>query len=97
MLVLSRKNQEAVVVGSADGGEYLVRITVIEIRGSRVKLGFEAADEIRVHRFELWEQMVQTEQSNGRDGGNAVSKETIVRWENGDIEMDRPWESESGL
>lgn len=56
MLVLTRKNQESVVVGGRDGGEYLLRITVIEIRGRRVILGFEAAQEIPVHRSELWEQ-----------------------------------------
>jgi sRNA-binding carbon storage regulator CsrA len=42
MLVLSRRSQEAVVVGATDGGERLLRITVLEIRAGHVKLGFEA-------------------------------------------------------
>ena len=55
MLVLSRKHQESVVVGNSDGSECLLKVTVIEIRGNRVKLGFEAAVDIPIHRTELWE------------------------------------------
>ena len=41
MLVLSRKNQESVVVGAADGLHRLFKVKVLEIRGTNVKLGFE--------------------------------------------------------
>ena len=34
MLVLSRKNQESVVVGGADGFHRLFRVKVLEIRGT---------------------------------------------------------------
>lgn len=47
MLVLSRKKGEAVNI--ADG----VTVTVREISGSRVLLGFEAPSEVRIKRQEL--------------------------------------------
>jgi hypothetical protein len=41
-LVLTRKSQEAVVVGGADRFERLLKVTVLEIKGGKVRLGFEA-------------------------------------------------------
>ena len=60
MLVLSRKNQESVVVGGADGFHRLLRVKVLEIRGSNVKLGFDVDADIPVHRAEVW-QRIQAE------------------------------------
>jgi len=39
MLVLSRKNQEAVMVGGSGGFERLLKVTVLEIKGGTVRLG----------------------------------------------------------
>jgi carbon storage regulator CsrA len=55
MLVLSRKSKESVVVGGTDG--IALKITVLEINGGRVRLGFEAAADIPVHRLEVWERI----------------------------------------
>jgi carbon storage regulator len=57
MLVLSRKNGESVVVGGAGGFEQLLKVTVMEIRGGRVKLGFDVDAEVPVHRAEVWERI----------------------------------------
>jgi len=57
MLVLSRKKQESVVVGGASGCEQLLKVTVIDIRGSCVRLGFDASAEVPVHRAEVWERI----------------------------------------
>lgn len=57
MLVLSRRNQEAVVVGGTGGVNQLLRIKVIEIKGSTVRLGFEASPEVAVHREEIWKRV----------------------------------------
>ena len=57
MLVLSRKNQESVVVGGSGGFHHLMKITVIGIQGGRVKLGFEADADVPVHRLEVWERI----------------------------------------
>jgi carbon storage regulator len=58
MLVLSRKSQESVVVGGADGLHRLLKVTVLDIRGGSVRLGFEADAAVPVHRAEVWERIV---------------------------------------
>lgn len=57
MLVLSRKNQESVVIGGADGLHRLLKVTVLAIHGKNVKLGFEVDTDIPVHRSEVWERI----------------------------------------
>ncbi len=57
MLVLSRKNREAVMVGGADGFQHLLKVTVLEIKGQSVRLGFEVDKSVPVHRWEVWEQL----------------------------------------
>ena len=57
MLVLSRRNQESVVVGGASGFERLLKVKVLEIKGEKVKLGFEVDPGIPVHRLEVWERI----------------------------------------
>ena len=50
MLVLSRKKYESVVIGH--GSDQIV-ISVVEIRGDRVRLGVTASPNIPVHRKEV--------------------------------------------
>ena len=64
MLILSRKRQESVVVGAADDMQELVRITVLEVRGGTVKLGFVANDDVAVHREEVWERVCAESQAS---------------------------------
>ena len=47
MLALSRKPGEKVVIG--DG----ITLTVVEVRGDRVRLAFDAPDQVRILRAEL--------------------------------------------
>ena len=47
MLVLSRKSQQSVVVGGAAGFERLLRVTVLEISGRTVRLGFDVTRKCR--------------------------------------------------
>ncbi len=47
MLVLSRKKNERIVIG-----ENIV-ITIVEVRGDRVRLGIEAPQEVPIHRSEV--------------------------------------------
>lgn len=58
MLVLSRKNRQSVVVGGGGGFDGLLKITVLEVAGGKVKLGFEVDAGIPVHRLEIWERML---------------------------------------
>lgn len=48
MLVLSRKKSERIVIGDE------ITVTIVEIRGDKVRLGFEAPAEIGIWRHELW-------------------------------------------
>jgi carbon storage regulator len=57
MLVLSRKSQESVVVGGSEVFEAMLKVTVLEISGGRVRLGFEADKNVPIHRTEVWERM----------------------------------------
>ena len=47
MLVLSRKKNESIII---DGHI----VTIVEIRGDKIKLGIEAPREINVDRLEVW-------------------------------------------
>lgn len=50
MLVLTRKRNESIVVGE---GAAAVTITVVEVRGDKVRLGIEADTSIPIHRKEV--------------------------------------------
>ncbi len=63
MLILSRKNRESVVIGGTDAFSRLFKVTVLDITGGRVRLGFEVDPDVPVHRAEVWERI----QANGRD------------------------------
>ena len=65
MLVLSRKSQESVVVGGSDGFACVLKVTVIDIVGSTVKLGFEVDRNVPVHRLEVWERIQAGVSANG--------------------------------
>ncbi len=41
MLIVSRKTEESVVVGDFDGFEQVLKVTVLDVRGQKVRLGFE--------------------------------------------------------
>ncbi len=55
MLVLSRKKNESIIVDDC------IVITVLEIRGDKVRLGIEAPKSIPIHRSEVWAQ-IQSQQ-----------------------------------
>ena len=57
MLVLSRKKDEAGVIGGSEDIERMIKVTVVEIRNGRVRLGFEADAHVPVNRLEVWERI----------------------------------------
>jgi carbon storage regulator len=69
MLVLSRKTQESVVVGGSDRFERMLKVTVLEIKGGKVRLGFEADGDVPVHRSEVWERIQSGVPLNGTAEG----------------------------
>lgn len=57
MLVLSRKSQESVVIGGIGAIDRKLVVTVLDIQGGKVQLGFDAPGDIPVHRLEVWERI----------------------------------------
>lgn len=57
MLVLTRKNRESVVIGRAKDLEVILEITILEIEGGRVRLGFQADSRMPIHRREVWDRI----------------------------------------
>lgn len=58
MLVLSRHKDESIKIGDD------ITITVIEVRGDRVRLGIEAPSEVPVHRQEVYEAIKRATEQN---------------------------------
>jgi carbon storage regulator CsrA len=76
MLVLSRKNGEAVVVGQGGGFQGLLKVTVLKVLRGKVTLGFEVDANVPVHRLEVWERMT----AKGEIGGCGMGpEETLAR------------------
>ncbi len=48
MLVLSRQKEESVMIGDE------IRVKIVDIRGDKVRLGFEAPDNVKIHREEVY-------------------------------------------
>jgi len=49
MLVLSRKKDESIIINDH------IRVTIVEIRGDKVRLGIDAPKDVSVHRREVYE------------------------------------------
>ena len=49
MLVLSRQKDESIVIGDD------VEVTIVDVRGDKVRLGITAPKEISVHRREVYD------------------------------------------
>ncbi len=56
MLVLSRKKNESIVIGDN------IVITVVDVRGDKVRLGIEAPKDVPVHRREVYDAIKKAEQ-----------------------------------
>ena len=55
MLVLSRKKNESIVINDN------IVVTVVEVRGNKVRLGIEAPKEVTVHRRDVYDAIKQSE------------------------------------
>lgn len=76
MLILTRKLQESVVVGGADRFERLLKVTVLEIKKGKVRLGFEADTNVPVHRLEVWERILAVGPIDNPNGEPTDSRES---------------------
>ena len=72
MLVLTRKNRESVVIGQPGEMQIALEITILEIEGGRVRLGFEADNKLPIHRREVWDRICNGN-GNGAETGNGLA------------------------
>ena len=49
MLVLSRQSDETIVIGDS------IRVTIVEVRGDKVRIGIDAPRDVTVHRQEIYD------------------------------------------
>jgi len=68
MLVLSRKKNESIIINDH------ITITVVEIRGDKVRLGIEAPRDVSVHRREVYDaiQSAGSTKNAPRSGGSML-------------------------
>lgn len=59
MLVLSRLRGEQIVIGES------VTVTVLEIRGDKVRLGFSGPSDVPIHRQEVYDRLQAERQGQG--------------------------------
>jgi len=62
MLVLSRHRDESIMIGDN------VMITIVDIRGDKVRLGIDAPQEIPVHRQEVYDAIKRENEKASRLG-----------------------------
>jgi carbon storage regulator len=67
MLVLSRKKNESIVIDNN------VTITVVEIRGDKVRLGIVAPKDVPVHRQEVFDAI------HGKTAAETTQPQVIVK------------------
>lgn len=67
MLVLSRKKNESIIINDH------ITVTVVEIRGDKVRLGIDAPKDVTVHRREVYE-AIQNQVRRG-DGAPTITPE----------------------
>lgn len=66
MLVLSRQKDESIIIGDD------VEITIVDVRGDKVRLGINAPRSISVHRKEVYEAIQrEKEQKSKKDAEGA--------------------------
>ena len=56
MLVLSRKKDESIIINDH------IRVTIVEVRGDKVRIGIDAPKDVAVHRQEVYE-AIQSQRS----------------------------------
>lgn len=49
MLVLSRQSDESIIIGDN------IRVTIVEVRGDKVRIGIDAPRDVSVHRQEIYD------------------------------------------
>lgn len=59
MLILSRKVGQSVFIGGPE-----ISVTILQVHGTQVRIGFSAPDNVEIHREEVFERM-RAEKADG--------------------------------
>lgn len=68
MLVLSRQRDETIMIGDD------IEITVVDIRGDKVRLGITAPTRIAVHRKEVYDAITRENEQAAKIAGGAIEE-----------------------
>jgi carbon storage regulator len=73
MLVLSRQRDESIII--ADN----IKITIVDIRGDKVRLGIDAPKEIPVHRQEVFDAIQRENAQKNAEATPAPPEEPVAQ------------------
>ena len=82
MLVLSRQRDESIMIGDD------VEITIVDVRGDKVRLGITAPKSIPVHRREVYD-AIQREKAAAAEKAAAEEKDSTAKTDS-DEKTDTP-------
>lgn len=68
MLVLSRNRDETIMIGDD------IQVTIVDIRGDKVRLGINAPQQVPVHRKEVYEAIKRENQAASTIDTNTVNE-----------------------
>jgi len=72
MLVLSRQRDETIMIGDD------IEITVVDIRGEKVRLGINAPPHVPVHRKEVYEAIKREKQAAAGETGEEPHVDSLA-------------------
>lgn len=72
MLVLSRYRDESIVIGDD------VVITVVDVRGDRVRLGIDAPSQVSVHRREVYDAIAREKRGQETSTQQAIAAASVL-------------------
>ncbi|MCD6378055.1 MAG: carbon storage regulator CsrA [Planctomycetes bacterium] len=72
MLVLSRQRNETIMIGDD------IEITIVDVRGDKVRLGITAPPHIAVHRKEVYEAIRRNKSASQSGNGQPSSVESFA-------------------
>ncbi|MDA8377105.1 MAG: carbon storage regulator CsrA [Planctomycetia bacterium] len=67
MLVLSRQRDESIMIGDN------IEITIVDVRGDKVRLGITAPNTVPIHRKEVYETLQRTHSGSSQPAAAAAA------------------------
>ena len=68
MLVLSRQKDESIIIGDD------IEVTIVDVRGDKVRLGINAPRNVSVHRKEIYEAIQREKEQRAKEEVEAAAQ-----------------------